>query len=106
MAKGREYKTIYFDVAKAMAGDPSENLILQDEDRIIIHSIWEDVYRKIVSIDGSVTKPGDYRLTEQMTVKDLIFKAGNVFESAYMDEAELTSQFLEKGKTVTLEHKK
>ena len=65
----------------------------------------EDVYRKIVSIDGSVTKPGDYRLTEQMTVKDLIFKAGNVFESAYMDEAELTSQFLEKGKTVTLEHK-
>ncbi|MDI6743906.1 MAG: SLBB domain-containing protein [Thermodesulfovibrionales bacterium] len=106
VAKGKEYKTIYFDVAKAMAGDPSENLILQNEDRIIIHSVWEEVYRKIVSIDGSVAKPGDYQLTEHMTIKDLIFKAGNVFESAYMDEAELTSQFLEKGKTVTLEHKK
>lgn len=102
----REYKTIYFDVAKAMANDPQENLLLQDEDRIIIHSIWEEGYKKTVSIDGSVAKPGDYQLTEQMTIKDLIFKSGNVLESAYLDDAEMTSQILENAKTVKVEHKK
>jgi len=102
----REYQTIYFDLAKAMANDPKENFLLQDEDRIIIHSILEQVYKKNVAISGEVAKPGTFQLTEKMTVKDLIFKAGNVLESAYLDEAEMTSQTLENAKTVKLEHKR
>ncbi len=102
----RQYQTIYFDVAKAMANNTQENLLLQDEDRIIIHSLWEQVYKKNVAVSGEVTKPGTFQLTEKMTIKDLIFKAGNVLESAYLDEAEITSQLLENGKTVKLEYKK
>jgi len=94
----KEYTTIYFNVEKAIAEIPGENLILQDEDRIIIHSIWELVSKKSINIDGEVTKPGAYQYTENMTVKDLVFRAGNALDSAYLDEAELTSLPVESGK--------
>lgn len=89
--KKREYTTIYFNVAKAMEGDAGNNFQLRDEDRIIIHSIWERVYKKNVALDGDVAKPGSYQFTEGMTVRDLVFKGGNILESAYVDEAEVTS---------------
>jgi protein involved in polysaccharide export with SLBB domain len=103
---GKEYRTIYFDVAKAMSGDPQENLLIQDKDRIVIHTIQEQFAAKTVNIDGEVTKPGTYQYTDQMRVSDLVFKAGNVLESAYLEEAELSSQTVEKGKTVRVDHKK
>ncbi len=104
--EGKDYQTLYFDVAKAMAGDPKENFLIQDRDRIIIHSVWERFGAKTVSIDGEVTKPGTYQYTGQMRVSDLVFKAGNVLESAYLEEAELSSQTVENGKAVRLDHKK
>jgi protein involved in polysaccharide export with SLBB domain len=103
---GKDYQTIYFDVAKAMTGDPRENLVLQDRDRIIIHSVWERFSVKSVFIDGEVSKPGMYQYTEQLRISDLVFKAGNLLESAYLEEAELSSQTVENGKTVRLDHKK
>ncbi len=94
----REYTTLYFSISKAIQDDPRENLILQDEDRIVIHSIWEHVYKKSVSVYGDVAKPGYYQYTEKMTVRNLIFTAGNVLESAYLDDAEITSLPVESGK--------
>jgi protein involved in polysaccharide export with SLBB domain len=41
-----------------------------------------------------------------MRVSDLIFKAGNVLESSYLEEAELSSQTVENGRSVKLDHKK
>ena len=103
---GKDYRTIYFDVAKAMSGDNQENILLQDRDRIIVHSVWELFGIKSVFIDGEITKPGMYQYTEHMRVSDLVFKAGNVLESAYLEEAELSSQTVEQGKVVRLDHKK
>jgi polysaccharide export outer membrane protein len=94
----REYTTLYFSIAKAIQDDPRENLMLQDEDRIIIHSIWEQVYKKSVSVYGDVAKPGFYQYTEKMTVRNLIFTAGNILESAYLEDAEITSLPVESGK--------
>jgi polysaccharide export outer membrane protein len=45
----------------------------------------------MVAAEGEVSKPGEYQLTERMTVKDLVFKAGNLLESAYIDDAEISS---------------
>lgn len=102
----REYKTIYFDVEKVLSGDPDQNIKIQDEDRIIIHSIKEEKYRQVVSITGEVLKPGEYQYTENMTVKDLVFKAGNILESAYLDEAEISTQIIENNKVVKIEHRR
>lgn len=101
----KEYQTIYFDVAKALGNDPDANLLLRDQDRIVIHSIWEEVYEKNVYITGNVKNPGTYQYTKQMTVKDLVFKAGNILESAYVEEAEIASQITEDRKISTVERK-
>lgn len=102
----RQYQTIYFNVEMAMANDPIENLLLQDEDRVIIHSIKGWAYDKIVSAYGDVLNPGTYKYTDGMTVRDLVFKAGNILESAYLDEAEVSSQIIEEGRIVRIDHKK
>ncbi|MEI7638318.1 MAG: SLBB domain-containing protein [Syntrophus sp. (in: bacteria)] len=94
----RVYQTIYFDVGRAAAGDPQENLLLQDEDQVVIHSVWEEQYKKSVSIDGDILKPGTYPYTEDLTVKELVFRAGNIRESAYLDEAEVVYQVVENGR--------
>ncbi|MBA4390250.1 MAG: hypothetical protein C0399_04855 [Syntrophus sp. (in: bacteria)] len=101
----REYKIIYFNVNKALEGDPENNLFLQDEDRIVIHSLFEYEYKKIVSIDGDVLTPKSYPYVQGITVKDLVFAAGNILESAYLDEAEITSQIVEGDKIVKLDHR-
>ncbi|OPY84280.1 MAG: Polysialic acid transport protein KpsD precursor [Syntrophus sp. PtaU1.Bin208] len=103
--EGRVYKTLYFNVGKAMANDPAENLLLQNRDRIFLHSIWEHAEEKSVSIDGEVKKPGTYLFTDQMTVKDLVFRAGHLMESAYLDEAELATVVVDGGKRARLERK-
>jgi len=100
-----EYKTTYFNVARAMEGDPRENLLLQNRDRIIIHSVLEKNPKRSIFISGDVTKPGTYQFTENMTVRDLVFKAGNVLESAYLDEAEVTSVHVVDGKLGQLSHR-
>ncbi|MCX7769939.1 MAG: SLBB domain-containing protein [Proteobacteria bacterium] len=102
----RDYKTIYFNLEKVISGDPNENIKVQDEDRIIIHSINEEKYKQVVFISGEVLKPGEYQYTEGMTVRDLIFKAGNLLESAYLEEAEISSQVIENNKIVKIDHKK
>lgn len=102
----REYQVIYFNVGKAMAGDPGHNIMLNDEDRIIIHSIRGYVYKRTVSVDGVVLKPGAYPYIENMTVKDLIFAAGNILESTYLEDADVSFHVVESGKDVRIEHKR
>lgn len=41
-----------------------------------------------------------------MTIGDLVFAAGNILESAYLDEAEVTTQVTENNKLVRFEHRK
>ncbi|MEW6409337.1 MAG: SLBB domain-containing protein [Nitrospirota bacterium] len=103
----REASQVYFNVGLAMAEDPKENLSLQDEDRIIIHSLWEEKYKHTVSIEGDVLKPGQYQLVKDMEVSDLIFAAGNILESAFLDEAEISSHIIiDSGRAVRIDYRK
>lgn len=103
--KDRQYHAIYFHVANALEGASSDNLLLQDEDRIVIHSIWEYKYKKQVTVEGDVAKPGTYELTEGMTVRDIVFRAGNILESAYLEEAELSSLTFEDRKATKTDYR-
>ena len=93
----RNFHTIYFDLGRALAGDEKENLVLEDEDQVRIHSIWESKYKKTVNVDGEVNVPGEYVLTEEMRLSDLIFKAGGLKEGAYVKEAELVRREIDSG---------
>jgi polysaccharide export outer membrane protein len=81
---------IEFNLGSLLAGDDNQNLILQDKDRIKIYGLWEKSDMPQVTITGALRNPGAYRLYKDMTIKDLIFLAGNLTNTAYMEQAELT----------------
>jgi len=100
-----KYTFIHFDLKNAMAGQAADNLPLQHKDKIIIHSVQEHAYKKTVSIEGAVSRPGTYQFVEDMRVRDLVFAAGNIMEFAYLDDAEVTSMDIEKGASVKMVQK-
>ncbi len=85
----RTYRTIYFHLGRAIAGDPVENLLLSNEDHVQIHSILETRFKKTVMAAGEVNNVGEYVLTDGMRLSDLLFKAGGFREGAYTKEAEV-----------------
>ncbi|MBI5740369.1 MAG: SLBB domain-containing protein [Nitrospirae bacterium] len=96
---------VYFDVGRAMADGPEDNILLRDMDKIVIHSIWESRYKHTVSIAGDVNRPGEYALVKDMRVSDLVFSAGNTLESAYLENAEISSYVIEAGKEVNVDYR-
>lgn len=81
---------VQFDLGKLLSGDKEQNILLQDQDRVTIYGFWEKADKPEVLIKGAVRNPGAYRLYKGMTIKDLIFNAGNVTRTAYLDKADLT----------------
>lgn len=59
---------------------------------------------KVVSIDGPVKFPGQYPLSKDMTIVDLIQLAGGFAESAYTLEAEITRQDLSNPEQADIQH--
>ena len=96
---------IYFEVGPAMNEDSSNNLLLHDRDHVVIHSLWETRYKQTVAIDGEVNNPGEYLMADNMCISDLVFAAGNILESAYLNEAEVTSFKIDKGSKMEMERK-
>jgi len=86
----RKPTTISFNLGKLLQGDEQNNYSLQTQDRVIIFPKTSLQEPSQVSVSGEVQNPGKYRLVEKMRVKDLIYQAGNLKRSAYLQEAEIT----------------
>ncbi len=82
-------EVIIFNPKAALAGDPKQNLKLQEFDEIRIYNRWELEDMPMVSISGEVNKPGTFRLMDNMTVRDLLVLAQNTRITAYLKTAEL-----------------
>ena len=59
------------------------NYKLQDGDIITFGKVLEDL-NNVVTIEGSVFRPGEYQLNETMNLKDLIMKAGGIRPNTYL----------------------
>ncbi len=82
-------KVIYLNYHEIIAGDSTQNLILQNEDRVRVYSKLEQIHTRQVAIFGEIKKPGLYELEDNMHLSDLILKAGNLTRKAYTLEAEV-----------------
>ena len=85
---------IKLNLGKVLEGDPGNNIFLQGLDRVRVYGLTEMIPKAFVSISGYVKNPGRYLLQENMTLYDLIFKAGGYIDSefkkkAYLGRAEL-----------------
>ncbi len=60
---------------------------------------------KLVSINGNVRFPGEYPLTVNSNIKELLIAAGGLEEGSYTMSAELTRQVISQTDGVSIEHK-
>ena len=91
---------VFFNVAKALEGDPKNDLELKEFDTLKIFSRWEKERMPMVRIGGEIEQPGEYRLFDKMTVRDLVIQAGNPKLTAYLKNAEI-SRIKKSGEKVT-----
>ena len=85
---------IKLDLEKALAGNADHNIQLQGLDRVRVYGMTEMVPKTYVSITGHVKRPGRFLLQENLTLYDLIFKAGGFVDEefkkrTYLKRAEL-----------------
>lgn len=66
-----------------------DDFALENEDVIGIYKVPENI-DNFVTIDGSVLIPGIYEMKPNMTVDDLIAKAGGLLKSAYKYKTEIS----------------
>jgi len=92
------------DLKLAMEGDKTDDILLQDMDRIVVHSIFERKQRDTVSVSGEVHNPETLERSKDMRVSDLVFAAGNVTEEAYLGKAEITRYKVVNGERRISEH--
>ena len=72
--------TIPFDINKILDG--TKDILLHKEDRVIIRDIFSIGEEKTVQINGEVITPGKYPFNRNLSIEDLIFKAGGLKEAA------------------------
>ncbi|MGH9575146.1 MAG: SLBB domain-containing protein [Candidatus Acidiferrales bacterium] len=83
-------KIFSVNLAAALAGSSTENILLDSRDRLLIHKSPEAVEPATVYVEGEVGKPGRYPLTTNMTVSDLMRVGGGLKPSADTQTADLT----------------
>lgn len=88
----------------ALGGDPTQNIILNSRDRILVHQSPDAAQPAAVYIQGAVTRPGRYPLTSNMTVADLIHVGGGLLPSADAQVGDLTRYQWSDNDKLTGEH--
>jgi len=81
-------ENISFDLKEVMQG--GNDIILRKEDKVLINSIFKMREKRTVNILGEVMKPDSMEYQENMTLGDLIFKAGGFREEADISVVEVS----------------
>ncbi|OGU75976.1 MAG: hypothetical protein A2V93_11095 [Ignavibacteria bacterium RBG_16_34_14] len=81
---------ITFNLAKALAGDPYNNLVLQNRDEVTVYTEETFLPTKNVEIAGAVRNPGSFIRYQNMTLSELIILAGGLTDAATTNEIEIT----------------
>ncbi len=79
------------DLEQALAGNPENDLVLEKRDNLQVFSnAVELIENRYVTINGAVPNPGRFRYSENMTLEDILLKAGGFSEHAYLGDVEIT----------------
>ena len=94
-------ETTSFNLHDALIGNDS--FPLEPFDLIHIYGRYE-IDSPRVSIEGEVLRPGNYPMSQGMTVSGLVSMAGGFTRSAYRDEADLSGYVVQNGQKVMVSH--
>ena len=88
---------IKLNLGQALERDIENDIFLQGLDRVRVYGVTEMVSNNYVSIVGHVKQPGRFLLQGNLTLYDLIFKAGG-----FLDEEYKNRTYLERGDLIRL----
>lgn len=71
-----------FNLGALLGGDQSQDLVLESGDEIVVYAAEDFTEQQHVDISGAVNKPGQYELAANMTLADLLVRAGGLQEMA------------------------
>ncbi|MBD3184058.1 hypothetical protein GF312_17370, partial [Candidatus Poribacteria bacterium] len=82
-------KLININLTKALAGEETDNIPLEQWDKLIIYSKWDVKWlgERTVAAQGAVKNPGSYELSDNMTVSHLLMRAGGLLPEAHKKRA-------------------
>ncbi len=85
------YREEVRDIAlrKALAHQPTDDLVLQNHDRLVIFSIKQQGDFQHVTVEGAVSTPGEYPYAQGMRLHQLLLLANNLRRDAYTQRANL-----------------
>lgn len=83
-----ELEIIPFNLNEVVAGSLAD-LVLKPEDQVTIASIFDYQENYTITIGGEVRNPGDYTWIENISLKDLLFKAGGFTDAAAPQQIEI-----------------
>jgi protein involved in polysaccharide export with SLBB domain len=92
------------NLSKALAGSETDNILIEPQDRIMVHRDLSKLDPATVTIQGEVARPGKYPLGAGMTAAELVRVAGGFRRGAYTETADLTSYVVDNSKKVEGEH--
>ena len=92
------------DQLMIFSNEPDRSQLLEESiDELRLQSRLGET-SQVVSIDGSVHSPGDYPLTQTMSLNQLIAAAGGLKEQAYTQAVEISRYDLSNGQQVKSSH--
>ena len=83
-------KIMSVNLQKALNGEPSQNVLLESRDRIMVQQNPLKADPPSVYVEGEVVRPGRFPLTANLRVSDLVGLAGGLKRSADRQTADLT----------------
>jgi protein involved in polysaccharide export with SLBB domain len=102
---GNSVRVMNISLSKALAGDPSEDIQLESQDRIIVHRNLAKLDPATVIVQGEVANPGKYVMGENMTAASLVRLAGGLKRGAFTQSADLARYVVENGSRVLSENR-
>ncbi len=81
-------KLIPINLAKALNGDPDQNVQLVLFDRLVVYRVDESRWMgdRMVTISGAIRRPGEFARADDMRVIDLVLQSGGLNGDAFQPE--------------------
>jgi len=95
----RSLEVISVDVAGIMAGSVPD-IPLANEDVLFIPTQAELINSRFVTIEGEVLSPGEYQWAANMTLEDLVMKAGGLTDAASVVKVDVSRRLVDPKATV------
>ena len=94
MRADRSLEVISVDVAGIMAGTVPD-IPLVNEDVLFIPTQTELINSRYVTIEGEVLSPGEYQWAANMTLEDLVMKAGGLTDAASVAKVDVSRRLVD-----------